>query len=164
MGPEWGVGRERRAEEWMVEDEKSKKREREMCVASGCDESAKECGSMGAIGGQVEGVLAWEQRSSVNGLAMRVNKGERLGRGLRQREPLEGRGGEDDGEFGVVRERNCEGLALDGVGGRGEREGERGFGEGVEDGGDGERAGVERDRVGVGGEEREENESVDGGR
>lgn len=49
MGPEWGVGRERRAEEWMVEDEKSKKREREMWVASGCDESVNECGSMGAI-------------------------------------------------------------------------------------------------------------------
>lgn len=35
--------------EEMVEDGKSKKRVREIWVVSGCAESVKECGSMGAI-------------------------------------------------------------------------------------------------------------------
>lgn len=40
--PEWGLGRERRAEPRMVEEEKSRKRVREMWVVRGSEESANE--------------------------------------------------------------------------------------------------------------------------
>lgn len=103
----------------------------------------------------------------MNRLALGIYKGERLVKRLGRGQPLQGRAGrasgEENEELGVVRERNCKRLSLDGVDIGGERKGERGFGGGIEDGGNGERSGVEGEGSGVRGGEREEGGGEDGG-
>lgn len=104
----------------------------------------------------------------MDGLALGINKGERLIKRLGRRKPLKGRGGggsfEDDQQLGVVGKGDSEGLTQNGVGGSGlQSEGEGGQSGDVKDLGDREGAGIEGEGAGARGGEREDGRGENGG-
>lgn len=112
------------------------------------------------------GVLAGEDRASVDRLALSVDEREGLVERQRRVQPLQSRGRGSGGvhheDGGMVGQGDDQVLAFDGVG-FGERVGKRVAGLRVEDGEDAEGAGVEEERAGVRGGEGEEGGGVDGG-
>lgn len=112
-------------------------------------------------------VLARENGSGVDGLALGVDVGMRFGEGLRRGEPLESGGGRgsgvDDEEVRLAGEDDGYLGASDRIGDGGDGVRERGECFGVEDCGDGDGAGIEGEGAGERGGEGEERGGVDGG-